>query len=427
MSTFHLDIYLSGTKGKPVFRKTNFGFSIGPYTGIASEQDLGKHRVARKWMAPVFGPNILKEQDPVLHRVVDIAVNKMALRGNTPEGLNMIDWCNWIACDLAGILGWGHDFGNLKNEKTSLPLQWFNNVMFWVTVDQAFKQLPLLHPLVYLGLPLSMIRVLRALKAVVRDRVENRKDYKQRDYFTALLQDGKAIPNENLDYLVAHSTSLFIAGVEPNSQLFSSMILFLAQNPDKLKKLTDEIRGMFKRYEDIVDEELTRLPWLSAVIEESLRLHTNAANGQPRISPGATVDGHYIPAGCHVQTAIFTTYHSERYWHKPNSFCPERWLPATDPDHDPAFAKDMREHFRPFSVGNRNCIGQNMAYRQARVLMAKMAWKLDWELVNGDEFDWQRDLRLYATYTRPEYRARFRLSDVAKAAAAEEGEKLIAV
>ena len=120
-------------------------------------------------------------------------------------------------------------------------------------------------------------------------------------------------------------------------------------------------------------------------------------------------------------------FHSERYWHKPREFCPERWLPATDPDHNPAFDKDVRECFRPFSAGTRSCIGQNMGYRQARVLLARMAWKLDWEIVNADQFDWNRDLRLYATYIRPTFRARFHLSDVAKKAEAEKGEKLIAV
>jgi hypothetical protein len=68
-----------------------------------------------------------------------------------------------------------------------------------------------------------------------------------------------------------------------------------------------------------------------------------------------------------------------------------------------------------------------MGYRQARVLLAKMAWKLDWEIVNADEFDWERDIRLYATYTRPIFRARYRLSDVANAAAAEQEVKLVAI
>jgi cytochrome P450 len=169
--------------------------------------------------------------------------------------------------------------------------------MFWVTMDQAFKRFPLIYPLVYLALPPSLVRLLLEHKRIIGNRVKNHKDFKQRDYFTSFVQEGKSMPNENVDWLLAQANHIFIGGLDPDTQLFWSSILFLTQHPDKLKKFSNEIRGKFKRYEDIEDEELTHLPWLKAVIEESLRLHTNGAFGQPRISPGATVDGHYIPKG----------------------------------------------------------------------------------------------------------------------------------
>lgn len=80
---------MSGTKGKPPFKKSDFYFKLGRHTGIAAEQDPEKHRIIRKWMAPAFGPRALKEQDPVLHMVVDRVVNKMATKGDTPEGFDM--------------------------------------------------------------------------------------------------------------------------------------------------------------------------------------------------------------------------------------------------------------------------------------------------------------------------------------------------
>lgn len=206
-------------------------------------------------------------------------------------------WCDWIACDLAGSLGYGHDYKNIENEEESDPLRWFNGVIHWVTLDQVFKRFPLLHPLVYLVLPPSLVRLLREHKRIVSKRVENPKDYKQRDYFTSFVQEGRAIPSQNPDWLLAQVNHIFIGGLDPDTQLFWSAILFLTQHPDKLKKFSDEIRGKFKKYDDIEDEELTHLPWMTAVIEESLRLHTNGAFGQPRLSPGATVDGHWIPAG----------------------------------------------------------------------------------------------------------------------------------
>ncbi len=104
---------------------------------------------------------------------------------------------------------------------------------------------------------------------------------------------------------------------------------------------------------------------------------------------------------CVVQTAAFATTHSPRYFHQPRAFHPERWLPASHPHHDPAFDVDVATAFKPFSMGPRGCVGQNMGYMQARILLAKMLWRFDWELVNAGEVDWERDLRLYAIWEKP--------------------------
>ena len=89
MNAFYQDILLGGSKGKPAFRKSNFYFKLGPHAGIAAEPDPEKHRITRKWMAPAFSPRALKEQDPILHKVVDNAIDKMALKGGGPEGIDM--------------------------------------------------------------------------------------------------------------------------------------------------------------------------------------------------------------------------------------------------------------------------------------------------------------------------------------------------
>ena len=49
-----------------------------------------------------------------------------------------------------------------------------------------------------------------------------------------------------------------------------------------------------------------------------------------------------------------TAYRLARNFVDPLSFIPERWLP----DADPKFGADIKEMFRPFMVGPRNCIGQ---------------------------------------------------------------------
>jgi cytochrome P450 len=77
----------------------------------------------------------------------------------------------------------------------------------------------------------------------------------------------------------------------------SGLTCFLAQSPEKLKRLTDEIRAAFSNYEEINAVKAQQLPYLQAVIHEGLRLFPPASGGAPRVSPGFELHGRYIPEG----------------------------------------------------------------------------------------------------------------------------------
>src|ERR1700755_639339 len=82
------------------------------------------------------------------------------------------------------------------------------------------------------------------------------------------------------------NASLFmIAGTETTATELSGMTYYLLKNPDKLKNLTDEIRGAFASDADITMERVAQLKYVQAVVEEGLRLYPPVANGLPRIVP----------------------------------------------------------------------------------------------------------------------------------------------
>lgn len=83
--------------------------------------------------------------------------------------------------------------------------------------------------------------------------------------------------------------------------LFYGVIVHLLTYPETHKILVEEIRGSFSNYSDIMPgPTLTALPYLHACIEETLRMLPSNNTGLPRISPGAMVDGQYIPEGVSV-------------------------------------------------------------------------------------------------------------------------------
>jgi hypothetical protein len=88
-----------------------------------------------------------------------------------------------------------------------------------------------------------------------------------------------------------------IAGGETTATSLAATLYYVLKTPDVLAKLTDTIRARYKTYGEIDATTALQLPYLQAVIKEALRMHPSGAHGFPRISPGATVDGHWVPAG----------------------------------------------------------------------------------------------------------------------------------
>jgi cytochrome P450 len=120
-----------------------------------------------------------------------------------------------------------------------------------------------------------------------------------------------------------------------------------------MEKLTAEIRGAFESEADIKFEDLVKLPYMTAVIEEGLRIFPSAPIGFMRTVPegGDTVDGHFVPGGVTVSVGMWSATHSERNFKDPYAFKPERWL-------DKKNTTDKLGASNAFSLGPRGCIGR---------------------------------------------------------------------
>lgn len=95
----------------------------------------------------------------------------------------------------------------------------------------------------------------------------------------------------------SNAALFMIAGTETTATLLSGLTYFLLKDPEKIKNLSNEIRGTFANSEDITMEAIAGLPYLNACIKEGLRLYPPVATGLPRITPpqGCTICGEYIP------------------------------------------------------------------------------------------------------------------------------------
>lgn len=131
----------------------------------------------------------------------------------------------------------------------------------------------------------------------------------------------------------------------------SGITFSLLKNPQYLSQLTAEIRRAFPTYEAMDLDQLARLPYLQAVIQEGIRVYPPVPSLLPRTVPagGVTILDDFLPEGTYVGVHQLSTYRRESNFKDARSFRPERWLG------DPKYQNDQRSAFEPFSVGSRNC------------------------------------------------------------------------
>lgn len=105
-----------------------------------------------------------------------------------------------------------------------------------------------------------------------------------------------------LCYLARGTNRVSIAGGETVSTVLAAVTYYLLTNPETYIKLRQEIRTRYSNYDEIDATSSLQLPYLQAVINEALRIYPPGPQGFPRVSPGAVVDGMYVPAGVSILT-----------------------------------------------------------------------------------------------------------------------------
>ena len=154
----------------------------------------------------------------------------------------------------------------------------------------------------------------------------------------------------SLQELTAQAGMLVRAGSETTATAMSGLTYYLCSNPRVYGKLAREIRETFSSYDQINGQSTGSLPYLSAVVDEGLRLYPPIAMGLPRVSPGETVDGIFVPQGAIVYVSSWAATHSEKNFRRPFEFIPERWIGSE--------CSDEKSASQPFSLGARGCLGR---------------------------------------------------------------------
>ncbi|KAG6833547.1 hypothetical protein H0H87_005198 [Tephrocybe sp. NHM501043] len=163
-------------------------------------------------------------------------------------------------------------------------------------------------------------------------------------------KEGRELPSRQS--LVDEASVMVAAGSDTIGNTCTIGSFHVLSNPEIHSKLFEELRSVWPHGDlDVKFEMLEKLPYLTAVIKESLRLSHGVVNPLPRVVPSTTVIAdEVIPAHAVVSMGATFMHLNAQIFKDPLEFRPERWL-------NDEKVPGMDEYLVPFSKGPRSCIG----------------------------------------------------------------------
>ncbi|KFK25691.1 hypothetical protein AALP_AA8G146600 [Arabis alpina] len=172
------------------------------------------------------------------------------------------------------------------------------------------------------------------------------------DTLIDLSQGDKAELNTNdIEHLLY---DLFVAGTDTNSGTVEWAMAELLRNPETMTKAQAEIYLVIGQKGIVEESDISKMPYLQAVVKETLRLHPPAPLLLPRNTEiDMEILGFLVPKDTQVLVNVWGIGRDPSVWENPTQFEPERFF-GKEID-----LKGRDYELTPFGAGRRICPGMS--------------------------------------------------------------------
>jgi cytochrome P450 len=211
---------------------------------------------------------------------------------------------------------------------------------------------------------------------MIEDRQAQHSSNHRNDLLSLLMdsmdEDGSQMTRRQLR---DEAMTLFLAGHETTAQMLAWTWYLLSENSSAEERLHQELRDVLSgRPPEAAD--FGKLPYLQAVMNESLRLYPPAyIIARTSIEP-CEIAGYQFPVGATMLMSQWSMHRDPRYYEDADSFRPERWTGGLANRLPPGA-------YFPFGDGPRRCIGQGFALLEAAIVIGILAQHFRFRLVPG--------------------------------------------
>ncbi|KXT03307.1 hypothetical protein AC579_7081 [Pseudocercospora musae] len=352
------------------------------------------HRRARKAFNTAFNAERVDKSYPVMLNGVMQLVDKIAEQtaqdtDSKPAGqTSILRGVSAASVDIFGVWGLSRPFNALAEKPRSIGKAYIELLKTTkrgqLTLDVAAK----IGPELALKLPLRAVKTMRSIMSLVRQTAEDvvaeheHEDASKDDMLQVLINSNNFSHKELVDEVV----HFLAAATETTAGSIVWGIHLLSRHRDMQSRLREEIHTHIPSIKcltnDNISATLERMPYLNAVIRETLRFHSmNTILWRQCVSSTATIRSHHIPIGTKVTFSPWALQRDPAHWGPDaRTFNPERWL--LDPISGGA---DHSYSFLNFGAGPRRCIGETYAKVQMRCMFSALIGAFEWAPIDADK------------------------------------------
>ncbi|RUS79317.1 hypothetical protein EGW08_012935, partial [Elysia chlorotica] len=340
----------------------------------------------RRLLTPAFHFEILKHYVQIKNRCADLLVGKFLKAAETGSSFRVFSNVAMYSLDVilkcsmsyetdCQLPGNKHPYVKAVNILSDIMLArffqpWFHNDFIFSLTPSGrnfFKQCNYVHQVA------ETIIKKRQAELSGDDAVPGAKRGRCLDFLDILItardEGGQGLTFSEIRDEV--DTFLF-EGHDTTSSAISWTLFSIAGHPEVQRRVQEEIDVLLHDREnsDITWDDLARLPYLTMVIKEAMRLHTPVPFIQRILTVDTEIDGKTAPAGTLTNCVLYNIHHNPVVWPDSLKFDPDRFLPENVEKRHPY-------SFVPFSAGPRNCIGQNFAMDEIKIIVARILHRVN--------------------------------------------------
>lgn len=173
---------------------------------------------------------------------------------------------------------------------------------------------------------------------------------------------------------------MLTAGTDTSAATSEWALSLLLNHPQVLKKAQIEIEKHVGQDRLIEESDISNLPYLHCIINETLRMYPAGPLLVPHESSDkCTIGGYHVPAKTMLLVNLWAIQNDPKNWEDPRKFEPERFEGA----------EGSRDGFKlmPFGSGRRSCPGEGLALRMLGLVLGSVIQCFEWKRIGENQVD----------------------------------------